>query len=265
MASLIASLPSWLFFLITLAIGLLSVGAGAKFTPAKQKLILNEKEGPTSALTGAMLGLLAFMLGFTFSITASRLSDRRMIVVDQANALTNCYLRTRLIPEKQGTETRGILSRYTDLLIASPNSADINKNISLLENYHLQIWNSAITLKDENMDGEIRSLYLSSVNDVIDIFNKRKTIVLVFRVPSALWASLLLLYVLSMFVVGSGFTTPKSYRSLNLYIMAVAISLVVVLISEMDSPAKRGRFAVNQQPLMEVQHIIKMDSARPAQ
>jgi hypothetical protein len=260
MASLIASIPSWLLFLLTLAIGLLASEAGAKLTPQKHKDRLNEKEESSSTLTGAMLGLMAFMLGFTFSITASRLGDRKKIVSDQANILITCYLRTHLIPEKQGTESRRLLSRYTDLLIESANLPDLNKNIIQLENYHLQVWNTAATLVNENMDGELRSLYISSVNEVIEIFNERKTIVLIFRIPATLWISLLLLYTLSMFVIGAGYSTPRSHRSVNLYITAIAFSMIVVLIAEMDTPAKMGRFTVNQQPLREVQQIIKNDS-----
>jgi hypothetical protein len=265
MSSPISSLPSWILFPVTFILGILAAEAGARLTPRKQKDRITEKEGSAGALIGAILGLLAFMLGFTFSITASRFAERKSLVSQQAIALGTCYHRTSLIPEKQSAETRRLLGMYTGLLIESPTLPDMERNTSTLEALYEQIWKQASSLKQEQMDPELRALYVTSVNNVFDIYISRKTVVVVYRIPTALWAALLLLYILAMFVVGSGYHSPKNHRSINLFIMAAAFAMIVVLIAEMDNPTKMSRFTVNQQPLKDILKMMKEDAVQKIQ
>jgi hypothetical protein len=262
MATVINFLPSWVFFLIIFSIGILAGEAGAYLKPKSERNQTKEKEGPGSSLIGSLLGLLAFMLAFTFSITASRFSERKNLVAQQAIELGTCYLRTGLIPEKQSTATRKLLGDYTELLIASATSPDIQKNITKLEGYHKLIWDQAISLQHENMDPQLRAMYIQSVNQVVDIFEKRKTVVVVFRIPGALWFALILLYVLAMFVVGAGYNARKDHRNTRLYIITASFSIIVLLIAEMDSLTKATSFRVSQQPLKDVQDLIKEDASQ---
>ena len=51
-----------------------------------------------STLEGAMLGLLALMIGSTFAMTLSRFEARRDAVLAEANAIGTTVLRARLLP-----------------------------------------------------------------------------------------------------------------------------------------------------------------------
>jgi hypothetical protein len=48
------------------------------------------------------LALLAFMLGFTFGLAASRFDVRRGLVIDEANAIGTTSSRGGLLPEPLG-------------------------------------------------------------------------------------------------------------------------------------------------------------------
>lgn len=255
MASITATLPAWVLFVFTFAVGVGASELGSWITRRKEARD-KEKASPVGTLVGALLGLLAFMLGFTFSITASRFSERKHLVVDQAKAIGTSYLRTSLLPEKQKQETRRLFKEYVDLLITAGKNPDIKKDLSTMENLQTQIWKQAASLQHENMDSPLRSLYISSVNEMIDIFGERKAVVLVFRIPALIWLALLLLYLLSMFVVGVEMGSNKSRRTLNLPIMAAAFAMIVILISEMDSTTRINQFKISQQPLIEVQQMI---------
>lgn len=263
MAAFITSISPWLLFLITLLIGIGGAEAGAGIVRRREKKNGKEKEASVGSLLGAMLGLLAFMLGFTFSITASRYSERKHLVVDQAKVIGTCYLRTSLVPEKQKQQTRKLLAQYIDLLVGSPNASIIEKNNERLEALQMQIWEQTASLKDENMDSPLRSLYVSSVNEMIDIFGERKTVVLTFRIPGVIWIVLFLLYFLSLFVVGLEVSSYKIRRSLNVPIMTSAFALIVVLIAAMDASTRKGHFTVSQQPLIDVQQMIRNDHLNP--
>jgi hypothetical protein len=264
MATFITSSPSWVLFILTLCIGLASAEAGVLLVKRREKKGIKDKEGPVGSLMGALLALLAFMLGFTFSITASRYSERKHLVVDQAKAIGTCYLRTSLIPEKQKLETRKLLNQYINLLVDAANAPVIEKNNARIEALQIEIWKQTASLKDEDMDSPLRSLYVSSVNQVIDVFGERKAVVLTFRIPSAIWAALLMLYIFCLFVVGLEVSSYKNRRSLNVPIMTAAFSLIVVLIAAMDASRKKGHFTVSQEPLIEIQEMIRENQSNLA-
>jgi len=54
-------------------------------------------------LLSAVLGLLALLLGFTFSLALNRHEDRRNLVVQEANAIATAWLRTQILepPNKE--------------------------------------------------------------------------------------------------------------------------------------------------------------------
>ena len=60
-----------------------------------------------TTLESAMLGLLALMIAFTFSMALSRFEARRDAVMKEANSIGTTALRARLLPEPHRTETRG--------------------------------------------------------------------------------------------------------------------------------------------------------------
>ena len=62
-----------------------------------------------------MLGLLALMLAFTFSMALSRFEARRDAVLNEANAIGTTALRARLLPEPQRSETLKLLREYVHI------------------------------------------------------------------------------------------------------------------------------------------------------
>ena len=57
------------------------------------------------------LALLAFMLGFTFGLAASRFDVRRGLVIDEANVIGTTSSRGGLLPEPPRTEVRTMILR----------------------------------------------------------------------------------------------------------------------------------------------------------
>src|SRR5262245_8635230 len=55
--------------------------------------------GDDGYVVSAVLGLLALLLGFTFSLAADRFDTRRILVLEEANAIGTTYLRAQLLTE----------------------------------------------------------------------------------------------------------------------------------------------------------------------
>jgi hypothetical protein len=249
------SLPPWALFLLTTIIGILAAEGGIRLAQRRRQKEGGGEVASAGSLVGALLGLLAFMLGFTFSITSSRFADRKALVVEQAKAIGTCYLRTSFLPERQKQESRKLLREYTDILVQMKYS-NFEKEIVKMEALHLLVWNQTASLAQEKMDSELRVLYVTSVNEVIDIFGERKTVALVYRIPAALWTALFLLYLLSMFLVGFEIGSFSRRRKLDTPMMAAAFALVVMLIADMDSIKGVQRFRVSWQPIIETRQSM---------
>jgi hypothetical protein len=68
-----------------------------------------------TTLESAMLGLLALMIAFTFSMALARFDLRRDAVLNEANAIGTTALRARLLPEPHRTETLKLLQEYVQI------------------------------------------------------------------------------------------------------------------------------------------------------
>src|SRR5262245_15814690 len=108
-------LPLWAWLGITVGLILLTVEAGFRAGRWRRQHAEREGETPVSAIVAALLGLLAFLLAFTFGMAASRFDTRRELVLDEANAIGTTYLRAALLPEPHRKETRTLLRDYVDV------------------------------------------------------------------------------------------------------------------------------------------------------
>ncbi|MBK0404692.1 hypothetical protein I5M27_16985 [Adhaeribacter sp. BT258] len=256
-AHIITSLHPIILFGLVIVFCILCAEGGAIVAQFRVKKGIKEPDAPLGTAVGAMLGLLAFMLGFNFSITASRFADRKELTIRQANAIGTCYLRTSTIPEKQKQEIRKYFRQYVDILLGKGyDETRIEEAVKKLDKLHIQIWRQTASLVQENMDSELRSLFTASVNSVIDIAGERKTVALVFRIPSMLWTSLFLLAGLSMFSIGYQTGTFGHRRILDLPLLAAAFALVIVMIANMDSVAEH-RFKVSLKPFSDLEEMMQ--------
>ena len=69
-------------------------------------------------LLSAVLGLLALLLGFTFSLALNRYETRRDLVMQEANAIGTTWLRAQLLESPNKTAMSGLLRSYLDARLA---------------------------------------------------------------------------------------------------------------------------------------------------
>src|ERR1044072_8017353 len=102
-SGLLDPFPLWTLLPITITIALISVELGFRVARYRKKRTVDEPEAPSAGLMGATLGLLAFMLAFTFGLAGTRFEARRQLVQSEANAISTAYLRTDMLPEPMNT------------------------------------------------------------------------------------------------------------------------------------------------------------------
>ena len=66
---------------------------------------------------GAILTLLALLLGFTYTMSQARYDARRQLVVEEANAIGTAYLRAKTLPELRSSDIQELLRQYAALRV----------------------------------------------------------------------------------------------------------------------------------------------------
>jgi hypothetical protein len=73
-----------------------------------------EGESQEGFVISAVLGLLALLLGFTFSLALDRYEARGVLVLEEANAIGTSYLRSQVLDEPHRSRKSRILLEYTE-------------------------------------------------------------------------------------------------------------------------------------------------------
>ena len=253
--ALIDFLPLWLILPLTIVVCLLSVEAGYRVASYRQRRSLEEKESPVGGMVGATLGLLGFMLAFTFGTAGSRFEDRRQVLLSEANAIGTTYLRAAMLPEPMRTETQNALREYVDVRLEAVEPGKLNQSIMKSEELHNRLWSLAVAATEKDRS-DITGLFVQSLNEVIDLHATRKMAALRSRVPDMIWIVLYALAVLAMIIMGYHSGLAHSRRSIAVIALVLGFSSVLYLIADLDRPGQ-GTLRVSQQAMIDLRHSMK--------
>lgn len=256
-------LPIWAFFVGTIVVVLGSVEAGFRLGRAAHRRSDEEKESPVATMGGAVLGLVAFILAFTFGLAAARYDTRKQLVYEEANEIGTTYLRADFLPEAERAETKRLLREYVEVRLAAVESRRWDAFVAALgESVDLQdrLWRIAVANGARDLNSDVAALYADSLNAMIERHGERVTIAMS-RIPSAIWASLYLISVLGMIATGYHSGITGSTRTPASAIVALCFALVISLIASLDRPFT-AYTAVSQAPLVRLHE--RMTSVEPA-
>lgn len=252
------AIPIWGVLPLAVAFGLLTVEAGFRYGIVRRKRAIDEKDAPLAAMVAALLGLLAFMLAFTFSLAASRFDARRAAVLDEANAIGTTYLRTQLLPEPQRSDSARLLRDYTEQRARLSDPRQLKELLAHSEKLHANLWKAAIAAAKDHSDSITIGLYLQSLNETIDLHSKRVFVGLRSRIPITIWVTLFGLTFLGLASVGYQAGLAGTRRSPEMPILTVAFAGVLFLTVDLDR-GHEGLLRVNQQAMVDLQQMMQSD------
>ena len=135
--------------------------------------------------------------------------------------------------------------------------AEVNKQTDQLQT---DLWSQAMDAINKDPHSIPAGLFISSLNEVIDLHMKRD-IARQNHVPGAVLLLLFLVAILAMGIVGFG-CGIGDWRNLSVTVtMCLIITLVILVIMDLDRP-RRGYIRVSQQSMVNLQDSIKSDFAR---
>jgi hypothetical protein len=244
--------------LLAIATGLLWVAleAGYRYGRWRRTQALEEREQTVGAIVASILGLVALVLGFTFSMVASRFDARRMGVLEEANAIGTTFLRTSFLPESRQVESARLLREYVDArLDAVEPTGHVEQAIVRSEVLQTELWAQAEAAGKLSPESITTGLYIQSLNQVIDLHTTRLVAARA-RIPMALWGALCFLSMLGMGAVGYQSALATTRRSPAILVLVMAFATVLYLIIDLDR-SQGGLFLVSQQPIFDLQKSIQ--------
>lgn len=248
----LAVLPLWAVYVLTVILLLLAAEGGYRLSKAMQRRAPDQAETNVGALSGATLALLAFLLAFIMSSAVTSFTARRQAVVAEANAIGTTYLRAGYLPAPYDAESRELLREYVDTRLEALDLTRTAQAIARSEEIHTELWSRAETLARENPSPTI-ALYVSSLNEVIDLHTDRINVELVARLPWALVLGIYLIAILSMVLVGLHAGYGEGQNLIALLALVLVLAVVFLLIVDMGR-GQEGLLTVSQQSMIDLQH-----------
>lgn len=248
------AIPLWGIFVMASTIFFLAMEGGYRLGKWRHAVVAEEKETPVGAMVGSVLGLLAFLLAFTFGLAATRFEERRHTVLEEANAIGTTYLRTRLLPEPQRTETARLLREYVDVRVQGVQEHMPEKVLARSEQLQELLWAEAVKAAAKSRD-PITGLFIQSLNETIDVHAKRVLVGMRSRIPLSIWMGLYGLAILGMISMGYQAGLSATRRSPAMLGLVLGFAIVMLLIADLDRGFE-GFLTVGQQPMIELQKTM---------
>jgi uncharacterized membrane protein YtjA (UPF0391 family) len=210
-----------------------------------------EQEVVVRSMVGGMLGLLTFVLAFTFWIAATHFDAARQSILNQANAIRTAYLRADLLPEPYRTEIHNLLREYVDIRLEAYQSGNFEPLFLRSREIHKRLWSEAVAVRDKTSSPIYAGYFIQSLNDAIALHNRQVMVRQEFRIPNTIWIVLYLIIPLAAASIGChGGLTGRS-RPLVAVAFVLIIAVVMSLIWDLDHP-RRGSLRVSQQALIDL-------------
>lgn len=217
------------------------------------------KDAPVGSMAGSIVGLLAFMLAFSFGMAASHFDARKQAVSAEANAVRSAYALADLFPESHRINIQKLLREYVNIrleAVAQPNK--INDLVIRSNQIHNLLWAEAMACEKLNPSVGSAWVFTSKVDEVINMHYNRMAVGAKVRIPPAIWLVLYVILMLSMTTSGFNAGLHGERGSFAFILLCIAFSLVLILINDLDRP-QQGFFEVSQQPMEALQKQMNVD------
>jgi hypothetical protein len=247
---------SSVFIVTVLLLGLILVVeighlVGLRYMPQSTDAVKSQ----VNTIQGSLLGVLALLLGFTFSLALQRYDTRSQAVVAEANAIGTAMLRAELLPPSVRVETQQVFRQYLQQRVAAAEisldrhderQAALEQSNATLD----QLWAYARQAASADPNPVNSGLFIQALNDVIDTYGLRDA-ALNRHVPELVLFLLFGTFAMAAGLVGfsSGLSGKRIF--FPTYVLIVLIALLVFLIIDLDRP-RRGLIAVSQQSLIDL-------------
>jgi hypothetical protein len=262
-------IPIWFLLIGTVLLMVLFIEFGFRLGRRAQATAKKAQTSQVRAIMGAGLGLLAFMLAFTFSTAQSHFEARVQSLAEEARIARNAFMQADMMKEPERTQAKQLLREYIELRSVGKlgdekgTEQDLAESLRVSEQIQKDLWLLAVQAggyKSKNLAAtERNSMLMASVLALTDIHYTRVHSAVMNRIPLTIWITLYLMAVLAMIIMGyqAGLTGKRS--PVATITLALAFSAVIILISDLDRPVM-SFFEINNQLLLDLNEYMQAET-----
>ena len=232
----------------------LSANVGVFFR--RRQLDLGEDvQQDRDVIVSATLGLLALLIGFTFSMAIGRYDQRKNYEEEEANAIGTEYVRADLLPDANAARVRTELKDYLSQRILFYRIRDERKLLQInacTSQLQRELW-SAVQAPAVAQPTPVLALTLSGMNDVLNSQGYTQA-AWWNRIPIGAWGLMAVVAICSNLLVGYGVHQPKG-ALVRLLVLPLVLSISFFLLSDIDAP-RSGVIRVLPQNLISLSQAL---------
>lgn len=198
----------------------------------------------------SVLGLLALLVSFTFSMSLSRYDTRRELVLQESNAIGTTWLRVQLLDQPARDELDPLLRAYVaERIIYGSAKNEREQNASYVRASAIQsrFWAAMGRDITSIRTTPLYALVVSTTNEMFDLAASRKA-ARAAHVPQRVLVVLLTYTLFVAFLVGYEKGRSRWASTMLFVLLLIAAALIL----DIDQPV-RGAVQVSQQPMLDAQ------------
>ena len=253
-SQILDQIPMWAMYLLTVFLLLLAIEGGYQLGIYFRKRLPDQSTSDVNTMVAASLAFLGFLLAFMIGMAVNLFNERLHLVIDEANAIGTTYLRAGYVEEPIRTESRELLREYVDQRLALTQRGQFETAITRSQQIQDELWKRAEILAKDTPT-PVTSLYLSALNEMIDIHTVRYIIRFYVRIPKSVMLGVYVVAMLTMVLIGvqGAYTGKRNY--LALIIMVLILAMVFLIIIDLENPSQ-GLIQVPQKALLDLQQHL---------
>ena len=235
---------------------------GRRLAPEQRERIA----GHVNLIQGSVLGLMALLLGFTFSLSLQRFDSRSEAAVNEANAIRTAYLRSELLPAWIRDTVQQSLRAFVDLRVEmvavsaarnaefDPLIAEARRQVDALKDQAVE----AVRLDPRSPE---TGPYVQAINGMIGELVKREA-AMSRHVPETVLLLLCGTFLITTMIMGYATAIAGHRTSFVAYLMIGLIVILAYLIVDLDRP-RRGLVQVSEKSLRDLQADMRPGLPQP--
>lgn len=195
-------------------------------------------------MDGAIFALVGLLMAFTFSGAASRFDERRMLIVEEANAIGTARLRLDLLQPEARVEAQALFDRYVESRLQTYAHKDDVVAAARQHDETVAIQNEiwALAIASGRAPGALPAINISllpALNAMFDIATTRVAMVRM-HVPRTVYLVLWVAAMLASLIAGTA--TANISRRHSLHVVAFALLMALALYVALDFDYPRAGF-----------------------
>jgi hypothetical protein len=211
------------------------------------------------AVEESVLAILALLLAFSLVMAVSRFDSRRLLAVEEANAIGTSYWRCLLVPPPEGPELLDLLKEYLDAKVHFFDSGIDVQRLRASRGRTTQLQNEMWTRAAVHAKKDPRSipagLLLESLNQAFDLENSR-WMALTVHLPVGVLGVDFLVALLAGLLAGYNYGLDGYRDRISTWVLATCVAAVLGVILDLDQP-RRGLIQVGARPLIDLQRQLE--------